>query len=326
MKSVYLSDGYTNIWAKYDKATPLKLYLESNTGVFEVSLLLKEIPNSNCYYEAYTPYGYGGPILIEGDHNNIEFPYNKFLDVLREKNIVNAFIRFSPFLNNQNYLPNSVVQLDRYTVSRRLSKGKADELLKGFSKGTKWAIKKSFTNGVEVLIINGNQVTKNDSNNFYKLYRQNMEFVNAADYYFLNEECICNHFTFLGNNIDLFVAKLNNQWIASALFLKDDSFCHYHLSAADRVYSKCYPIERILFEAFLYYGNQGLTFAHLGGGLTLSKEDSLFKFKSKFANEINEFYIGKIIVNNRLYQDFRHKNGIQNSKMFLINDALECQK
>lgn len=319
--SIYITDEYLRIWSEYDGAIPLSLQLKEEGRIFKIMLLIKKIIGTDDLFEAYTPYGYGGPLLIEGDENGY-FPFEKFLDELKSRNIIDAFIRFSPFLQNHRYFPISVIELNRYTVSRKLEKTSFEKLIRDFSKGTKWAIKKSISLGVKVSVINGEKVTQTDVDNFYKLYFQNMKVVEAEDYYFLTKKCISDHFLYLRKNIDLFVAKLNDKWIAASLFIKDDKMCHYHLSASDREYSKFYPVDRILFEAIMFYGNEGKEILHLGGGLSLSKDDPLFKFKKKFGNEINEFYVGKVIVNGELYNKLRVENGIRNSKFFLINDAL----
>ena len=44
------------------------------------------------------------------------------------------------------------------------------------------------------------------------------------------------------------------------------------------------------------------------GGLTNKKEDSLFKFKSKFSNCFFDYKIALAIHNNNLYEKYRDKN------------------
>jgi len=320
--TIYRSLNYLKIWGEYDDAEPLELSIASDKGVFKISLLCKKIDLKEEIYESYVPYGYGGPILVEGKEDAI-FPVDLFLLELRKRNIIDCFIRFSPFLSNHLIFPKKLLELNRYTVSRNLAKLSREDLLNSFSKGTKWSIKKSIDLGVNVLIFNGTQINPSDLENFYKLYYNNMKFINADDYYFLNLKCIENHFKYLSNSIDLFVAKVGNEWIASSIFLRDDDIVHYHLSSSDYRYSKFYPVDRILFEAINFYGKEGKKLLHLGGGLRLDMSDSLLNFKIKFGKIINEFFIAKIIVDEKQYEHLRIKNKIENSKYFLINDALK---
>jgi len=320
--TIYTSLNYLKIWGEYDNAEPLELLISSDKGVFKISLLYKKINSEGEIYESYVPYGYGGPILIEGKED-ATFPVELFLLELRKRNIIDCFIRFSPFLSNHLLFPQELIELNRYTVSRRLESLSKEDLLKSLSKGTKWSIKKSMDLGVKVLILNGIQINPIDLENFYNLYYNNMKLANADDYYYLNYKCVENHFKYLGNFIDLFVAKVKDEWIASSIFLKDDSIVHYHLSASDYRYSKFYPVDRILFEAINFYGNEGKQLLHLGGGLELDLSDSLLNFKMKFGKIVNEFFISKVIVDEKLYKYLRAKNKIENSKYFLINDALK---
>ena len=322
MKSIYVSDRYVKIWERYDKATSLRIVLENDKAVFEIVLLVKRIVGEDDLFEAYTPYGYGGPVLIQGSQD-ATFPFEKFVYELAKRNIVDVFVRLSPFLKNQRYFPMNILELNRYTVSRTLSKMSHNDVLRTLSKGTKWSIRKSINCGVDISLMNGKDIGKTEIANFHKLYSRSMKVANAADYYFLNRECIKNHFAYLGDNAHLFVAKLDGRWIGASLFMRDERMCHYHLAASDRNFSRFYPADRMLFEAIVFYGKEGKELVHLGGGLSLSEDDSLFRFKKKFGNTINEFYIGKLVVKNKLYEELRFKKGIRNSNYFLINDALE---
>jgi hypothetical protein len=320
--TIYRNLNYLKIWGEYDNAEPLELLISSDKGVFEISLLCKKIDLKEEIYESYVPYGYGGPILVEGKED-ATFPVDLFLLELRKRNIIDCFIRFSPFLSNHLLFPQKLLELNRYTISRKLESLSREDLLNSFSKGTKWSIKKSMYLGVNVLILNGTQINPSDLENFYKLYYNNMKFINADDYYFLNYKCVENHFKYLSNSIDLFVAKVEDKWVASSIFLKDDNIVHYHLSASDYRYSKFYPVDRILFEAINFYGKEGKKLLHLGGGLKLGLSDSLLNFKMKFGKIVNEFFVSKIIVDEKLYKYLRAKNKIEGSKYFLINDALK---
>ncbi len=323
--TIYTTEEYVKIWAEYDNAKPLILELKDDKAIFKIALLIKNILGEVNLFEAYTPYGYGGPVLIEGN-NDPKFPFDRFLKELESRNIIDAFVRFSPFLDNQKYFPPQYIELNRYTISRHLEKTTPEAILKTFSKGTKWSLRKSMFSDITVSIINGKEADEEEVNNFFKLYSHNMNRVDAEEYYFFNKQCLINHFIYLRDNIDLFVAKLDNKWIAASIFLLDDEIIHYHLSASDYNYYKLYPVDRILFEAILYYGNIRKKFLHLGGGMSLNSNDSLFSFKKKFGDIMNEYYIGKLIISENAYREVQANNGIESSKYFLINDSLNRKK
>lgn len=148
--------------------------------------------------------------------------------------------------------------------------------------------------------------------------------VSASRYLFLSDSCLENHFRYLGNRVALFTARQGVELIGAALFLVDESRVHYHLSASRHEHNGTFPIERLLYEAIKYYGNMGLSELHLGGGLSLSTDDPLYRFKLKFAHPADPlpFYIGKVVVDEQAYEQERGRLGIAQSPLFLVGDAL----
>jgi len=108
--------------------------------------------------------------------------------------------------------------------------------------------------------------------------------------------------------------------------LDDLGLIHYHFSGFNRKYSKYQPMELLLSEAILRYGNLGKNILHLGGGISIEGSDGLSKFKSKFATNKLKFYISKIIFDKEKYYKLREKYKVLNSEMFLIKDAIDFNK
>lgn len=322
--NIYLSHEYLNVWADYDNAQPVQLELNNNNSTFKLCFLIKPVPDFPDYYEAYSAYGYGGPVLIKGNPE-VTFPFQKLMNKLSEMNIINMFTRFSPFLENQQYFPKDLIELNRRTVIRNLYPvDSIAELLKTFGKGTKWALKKSLNSELQIDIIRGTEVTPHHIKNFYRLYYENMKQKEAQSYYYFSEKFFEKNCLLLKDNITLFAAVLKGKWTAASLFLSDKSSAHYYFSSSDRAFYKYYPSDRIIFEAMIYFGKLGKKFMHFGGGNSLSEEDPLFKFKSKFGDKILDFYISKLVVKKEIYDKIRIEKGLTNSKYFLINDALEA--
>jgi len=327
MPSVYFEESYLKVWVAYDGATPLQLHIGSGNAEFLLNLLVRPIPGSDGLLEAYTPYGYGGPVLLSGG-GDVTLPLRDMIDRLRESNVVCAFVRFAPFLGNSRLFPPGLVSLNRYTLSRRLHVSAGDDLAGEFGKGTRWAIRKSVESGVVVTMKPGSQVTTEESREFLQLYQENMRRVSASHYLFLSESCLENHFRYLGNRVALFTARQGSELIGAALFLVDESRVHYHLSASRHEHNGTFPIERILYEAIKYYGNEGLSELHLGGGLSLSADDPLYRFKLKFARPADPrpFYISKLVIDEQAYQQARGRLDIMESPLFLIGDALAARR
>ena len=91
-------------------------------------------------------------------------------------------------------------------------------------------------------------------------------------------------------------------------FLFDMETSHYHLSATNDVGKKYNSNYLLLSIAIKESIKRGIKLIHFVGGLTNKKEDSLFKFKSKFSNCFFDYKIALAIHNNNLYEKYRDKN------------------
>ena len=80
------------------------------------------------------------------------------------------------------------------------------------------------------------------------------------------------------------------------------------------------PNNILLWEAIKYAKREGCKERHLGGGLTDSPEDSLFRFKKKFSSNCKHFYIGKRVHDQKIYEKlikrWENEHGVK-AKMLL---------
>ena len=56
-------------------------------------------------------------------------------------------------------------------------------------------------------------------------------------------------------------------------------------------------------EAIKYSKSKNCNFFHLGGGRTNNDKDSLLKFKQNFSKTYLEFFYGKLIINENIYNE-----------------------
>ena len=83
----------------------------------------KKIPKNikKIFYDLETPYGYGGPIANSNDREFINTGNEKFLEWVKDSNILAEFIRFHPLFNTNQYAHPSVKIIeDRTTCSLNL--------------------------------------------------------------------------------------------------------------------------------------------------------------------------------------------------------------
>jgi len=324
----YFKVNYLKIIAENDKAEYkiLKIILKNNLEIY-LPFILKKI-NGDAY-EAYSAYGYGGFYSNNGNSIKSELKNNweEFENFMRNNNIIDLFLRNSPFLGNYDYVPEKFNEFNRITFNRKLE---AYENLEEFTRNVKqklrWSINYAVRNGLKVEFKKYGDFEKKELLDFYKIYTKVMNYRNADNYYFFKLKFFKNHFYLLKNNCELALVreKLNNKIVGGSIFLIDDlELVHYHFSGFYRDYSKYQPMELLLAEAIIRYGNLGKKMLHLGGGSSIEDNDGLSKFKSQFATDKFNFYISKIIFDKEKYYKLRKKYNVLNSKIFLIKDAIE---
>ena len=91
--------------------------------------------------------------------------------------------------------------------------------------------------------------------------------------------------------------------MAGAIFFYQLPYGHYHLAGSDKAYLSFSPNNFLLWEAAKELTNCGVQLFHLGGGTDGSEENSLFQYKKKFSKSEYQFALGKLIFNQKLYEE-----------------------
>jgi predicted N-acyltransferase len=305
---VYYMNGYVEGFRLHGDGEPILLYYEQDGVKAMCVFMIRDIAGSELfegklpkrkYYDAITPYGYGG-FIIEGDASpdKLESIYNEYIDKLREFSVVSVFFRFHPMLNNAHIFDefSKVIDLGQTIHIELTSK---DDIWNNFEGKNRTSIRKALKNGV---------VIKNDSNKktvkrFIELYNATMDHDNADSYYYFNDDFYQSVLTDLPNNHTFFYAELDGKIISCAIILHANKQMHYHLSGSDYKYRNLSPSNLLLFEAACWGIDKGYKTFHLGGGIG-SQIDSLFKFKRSFnKHSTNQFSIGYDIVDEAVYEE-----------------------
>jgi hypothetical protein len=85
------------------------------------------------------------------------------------------------------------------------------------------------------------------------------------------------------------------------VFLLDKNSAHYHLGASSDSQHNLQAGAFLMLKTAEKIGQMRIPLLHLGGGLSLDKEDRLFRYKSGFSSISNDFYIGRRIHNAEVY-------------------------
>ena len=102
---VYFAPQYCKIWEEYGDGKSQAIFYESSLGKVLYPFLLRKVnfrELDSDYFDISTPYGYGGPIFLEFDKQNLPC----FLQTQNENNL-HLYEHFGFKLVGKMKLPNS---------------------------------------------------------------------------------------------------------------------------------------------------------------------------------------------------------------------------
>lgn len=313
-QDIYFDDNYGKLYEKTENGKAKEFYFQNELGKVKSQFIIREIPiniNGETYYDITTPYGYGGPIIVEYDINKkdelITQYFKAFSQYCEENCIVSEFVRFHPMRNNAyDFKSLYDVSCIRKTLGTNL-KEYDNPFQSEFSKSCRKNIRKALKEGVTFEVIE----KPTDIGEFKRIYYSTMDRNNATDYYYFDEEYFNNILSLFRENIIIVKAIYNNKTIAQGLYFIYGKTIHIHLSGTLSEYLYLSPAYILRYAVTLWGKENGYEMIHHGGGRSNSENDGLYKFKKRFAKNTEfDFYIGKKIWNEEVYLKLCDKAGI----------------
>lgn len=297
-RDIYFTPEYYSLYQNYGEGEARCFVFEQNGEVVLYPFLINPITTlgfklNKEYYDIQGAYGYNGIISSSESPDFIEAFWEAFEAYCQENDIVAEFTRFHPLLNNQRLAsPKMKSFFSRHTVALDLTDD--DIWMNQLSSKNRNMIRKAEKEGVII-------VESDDYETFRRLYDGTMTDLHAEDFYFFPKSYYDEYEqTFKGESM-LCLAMLDGKAIAGSMFMFSDDYAHYHLSARDREYSRYAANNLILWYAIQRAKERGCKWFHFGGGTTGNDDDSLLKFKKEFSKTLCEFWIGKRVHNQAVY-------------------------
>lgn len=297
-RDVYFIPEYNSLYQNYGDGEALCFVFEKDGAIVMYPFLKNPITPLGYqldkeYYDIQGAYGYNGIIASDQSPEFIASFWDEF-DLWCQKNdIVAEFTRFHPLLNNQQLAsPNMKTFFSRHTVALDLTDD--DIWMHQISSKNRNMIRKAEKEGVTI-------VESDDYETFRRLYDGTMSDLHAEAFYFFPQSYYEEYKQTFKEKSMLCFAMLDGKVIAGSMFMFSDDYAHYHLSARDRVYSRYAANNLILWYGIQKAKERGCKWFHFGGGTTGDDNDSLLKFKKEFSKTLCEFWIGKRVHNQMIY-------------------------
>ncbi len=299
-------------------------------GVYSIALplLIRSLdglpgiqPNGTRWQDATSVYGYAGPIA---SHSNIpESVVQNFQASLQRRlsglGVVTVFSRLHPIIGQQAFLDGmgECRTLGR-TVSIDLTLPAAAQYA-AFRKSVKGGINKLRRQSVEV--VHDREGLYLDI--FVEMYYETMRRVGAAPGYFFTLDYFRKLFTALGERFHLFVCLRKGEVMCGGIFIECGGILQYHLGGTMNTALEFAPTKMLFDDIRIWANARDLKFFHLGGGATLSPDDSLLHFKLGFSGRTHDFAVWRWVLLPDVYgrlcterSRWNEENGIASTSTF----------
>jgi hypothetical protein len=287
-----------HLLSKNELEVPILIKYTEHDKVIALPLLMRKIDNTS-YNDFTSVYGYAGPLSknIDANFNNINFK-NHLQNLFIEKKIISVFSRLNPFIPYQDVVLKNIGH-NSYSgqiVTINLKEDLENQKM-AYNRRLKTYINKARESYTVKKAEDIDEIMQ-----FIKLYYANMTRVNAKQNYFFDE----NYFFDLANatkfKTEILLAFHNNnkKAIAGAMFIKKNKIVQYHLSGVHEDYLHLNPVKLLIDEMRIISSQENFEHLNLGGGIG-SMEDSLFRFKSGFSKNYNNFHLWKFIADPSIY-------------------------
>lgn len=318
MKDIYFEKEYAQLYETIEQGQCEEYIFTHPLGTIHSLFIKREIPiklDGHVFYDLVTPYGYGGPHVVEGKKEEIpklvKVFWKEFGEFCCENNIVSELVRFHPILKNHlDFAACYDLVFKRSTIQTRLE-SIDDPILTEYSPSCRRDIRHGLKNGVEYrILLHPTELTE-----FKKLYYSTMKRNAAETVYYFDDAYFQNCIERLTEQLVVVEVTYHGNIIGMSLNFFNDDYIHVHLTGTCQEYHHLAPAYILQYALALWGKQQGKKLIHHGGGRTSRADDTLYLFKKKFGRHDElEYYIGQKIWDRSTYERLEQAAHLTNDR------------
>lgn len=308
---VFYRPEYMHASALAEHGRPVAVVIRDGSAQVLLPFVIRDLDiDGKIMQDAVTPYGYGGLLRLSGPTHPGRRTVREIFAQLHSwactSRLVACGINFHPLLDQDTNWGAVEAAEDWLRVFPR-GQTTAIELkywdetrsrIAGMSKGRRCDLRKARST-LDVRITEGPDAGR-DLEIFRMLYKEKMERVQADSFYFFEDkyyDCLSHK---LGARFVLVTALAGNRPVASAIFLMDRDFIHYHLAASNDEGRQLGAATLQIIAACEWAWRRGCSLLHLGGGL--ETDDKLWSFKRNFGGKVYSYSYLTLVADAERYQ------------------------
>ena len=299
-QDIYFTPTYYSLYQNYGDGEALCFVFEKDGNIALYPFLKNPITPLGYeldkeYYDIQGAYGYNGLIASTNEVAFIAEFWKEFDAWCQENDVVAEFMRFHPLMKNYKLGEGHFKLIhDRNTVYLDLTQTE-EEIFQGFDKSTRKHIQKA----EQTIEIRPAHYSEENVEIFNCIYRENMEHVHSIPYLFFSLEHFRNMFQM--EDIEFFIAYQDDIPIACYSGLVSKEYYGNYLRASLTEYNKT-GVNTLMYWSMIKSAKaHGCHYVHFGGGTSGDPDNSLLKYKMNFSKTLSEFWIGKKVHNQEIY-------------------------
>lgn len=263
-------------------------------------------------YDIISPYGYGGVQATSPEE--LSGFRAEFLEESRDRGLVAEFLRAHPLDMDETMV--RAWSVDSFRCHKTVGVSVGDNPETYFSEAAgrhRTAVRKAEKSGVHVREVDPASIIS-DSAPFRRLYDATMERVGASERLLLNDDYFV-RLNELGADKLLVLEAYTEEVgvVAAAMFMRNGSRVHYHLSGSG-AWGQKYGATNMLIDYAIRQLVPANGWLHLGGGL--SEDDGLFRFKRSIGNRTYSTAMCRTVVNHARYAELVGASGVGTTDYF----------
>lgn len=251
------------------------------------------------YYDAITPYGYGGPLAVDCETTSelVNQYYDAWRQYCLENRIVCEFIRFHLFDNIpfREGFPSGAIKVCDDVV--RILDIDMESMWMEFEHKVRKNVKKAQSNGLTVIT----DATGEKLSEFLEIYTSTMDRNDAKSFYYFDRTYFEQIISTLEGRFMFFHVLHEDTVVSTELVIYSDRYVYSFLGGTLEQYYPMRPNDLLKYEIIKWCKDTNHLAFILGGGY--GGNDGIYKYKKAFAPGADvPFYIGKQVFIPEVYQ------------------------
>jgi serine/alanine adding enzyme len=263
--------------------------------------------DAELFSDIANPYGYGGPLSTALSLARRRELYRGLAEGLGawcgQRHVASEFSSLHPLMTNHQIPMIEGLrgpELEKEIVFIPLH-GSEDDLRSRLNRGHKSSIAKARRAGVSVERV---EPTAAHLRVFKELYYETMQRRDAAERWFFPEAFFSNSVEALGTaRVSLFFAWIGREVESAYFLIHDFGTAYYHFAGSRDLRPDLRANNLLMYETAEWARKAGFAAYHLGGGVSRTADDSLFRFKAGFSRSRALLYTYFCIQDRNAYEE-----------------------